>query len=770
MRLPCPPDIRKLDGEAAVFLDNKAFKLLTSNTDLLRGSTLRAHNSRFNVWKWNSNNTLTNELTLKKNLKGFEGATPLDLKVQRTMTAIGNENRNYEKAFHDFAGVPKAGVARSLVGRVQEFAGKIDRKTFEDRVRWGLSNGNVDRLGDVNVNKAISIQRRILDRGNKRLKEVGLLDDIPDSVAFAKTYFPRRYSRAAIIEGRTNDAGETIEQLFTRKFQEQHPDMNAAAVKDSVDNAIAKITGMDDEHLVLNAATDHVMNHGSLKGFLKERQIQIDDSELFPWMSEDVLGTVSNFGMQAEALAAMKEQFEIMGRQVVRPIEKVSDITKLLREELAQLSDEAATRLEGDALKKELSNLQQEFVNAQEELIAQWRLATGQYGSSKSPHLRALKKYNAMTMLGGVTLASIPDVAMLIFKNGFGKVANDFIGRFGTAWKETKKSREQILLLDGVIDKHMDEVIRQQTDPSFIAGASTKTVWGKKFNQAASIFTSLTGISFLNRTVASIGADIQVNALADAFIKNKAGKGIAFTKDQVAQWARIGIGKDQYKIIRRNLKHVQQTDGRTFHNIELWDDEAQKLVGDAILRDQTVLRPTAGDLPLWAMKNEIGGVIFQFKSFLSAAHNRILVAGAQRAAIKGPAGALTSKEMQGMAALIGMGAMSYMIREELAGRGDDTDFSVDNLIVEGILRSGVGGLLADPLALVLPGERSGRFAALGAMGLFGGPSLAQGARAVEVLNGALDGELKEGELKKAARLAPYNNLFYIQGFFNALGD
>jgi len=779
VKIPCGPDIKKLDDEAAVFLDNKAFKVLSSNSDILRGSSLRAHQSDWKVWKWNSNNTLSHEFTLKKNVKGIAGGTPLDLKVQRVMTMMGQDNREYEEVFHEWAGVGKSALGKfgtRTKGRVQELVGKIDRGEFEERVRWGMSNGWRDRLDDPLVNKAIQVQKRIIDRGTKRLREVGILDKGITGPQFADTWFARRYNKVAIKSGVLNDEGQTFAEKMTESFRDNHPEMLESEIKKKVDESIARIMHMDDEHLELDSLTNHFMSHGESKSFLKERVIPIDDSDLHPWLSKDVQGTASNFGMQAEALAAMKEQFESMSRELVRPIEKVSDITKMLREEfedkLAALKEKLGKKAHigpnAPELDKEVAKLTQSFKNAEDEIIAQWRLATGQYGDADSPHFRALRKYNAMTMLGGVALASIPDIAMLIFKNGMGRVGRELFRSMGSTWKEAKLSRKQMQQLAGVIDMHMDEVVRYQTDPTFRAGGLPDNTWQRKLNQLSSLFTSATGINVINRNVATIGADIQATVITEAFINLKGGK--ALSKDLSSELARVGIGKEQYKIIERNLKHVKTKNGEVFHNIDLWDSEAQELMGDAVLRNQTVLRPTAGDLPRWAMGNNFGKIIFQFKSFLSTAHNRILIAGAQRAAMKGPAGSLGSKEVQGMFALVGMGAMSYMIREELAGRGDDLDLSLDNLITEGILRSGVGGLLADPLALVLPGERNGRYAALGAMGMFGGPSLAQGARAVEVLNGALDGELSEGELRKAARLAPYNNLYYIQGLFNALGD
>jgi hypothetical protein len=101
--------------------------------------------------------------------------------------------------------------------------------------------------------------------------------------------------------------------------------------------------------------------------------------------------------------------------------------------------------------------------------------------------------------------------------------------------------------------------------------------------------------------------------------------------------------------------------------------------------------------------------------------------------------------------LVSMGAMVYMLKMKLAGR--EVDYSVDNLLREGIARSGVGGLMYEASSL-FPGVRaSSRFAGVNAQGFIGGASLTQAADAEKML-----------------RFVPFNNLFYLRAIFNATGD
>jgi hypothetical protein len=234
-----------------------------------------------------------------------------------------------------------------------------------------------------------------------------------------------------------------------------------------------------------------------------------------------------------------------------------------------------------------------------------------------------------------------------------------------------------------------------------------------------------------------------------------------------ARWARNGIGEAQYHILKRNLKYVDEVDGATHVNFRNWDTEAQELLSNSILRDQTVLQPGRGDIPNLFQGDDVMRSLFQFKSFMATAHNRIFLAGAQRARLQGAKG-LVGNEAQGIMGLVSMGAMVYMLKTKLAGK--EVNYSVDNLLREGIARSGVGGLMYEASSL-FPGVRaSSRFAGVNAQGFIGGASLTQAARLVELSHGVADGDISTKDAEKMLRFVPFNNLFYLRAIFNATGD
>jgi hypothetical protein len=662
------------------------------------------------------------------------------------------------KLYADFTGVKSDAYLRdqrAWLASKRNKAPSIDQ--FMDRVAKAMRRGDIDELGDVSVNTAAKKLRSQIDKSFNDLKKLDLLpEDL--NVKFAKSWLARKYNRTAINRGLTNAAGETFFERIHRHMRDENPGLSAGETKALATKTYDNILGLGDEQIEANALAGHVLNGGKGKSFLKERVLTLEDTELEPWLDSDALGITFGFVNQAQALVATTRKFEEMSSQLGKPITSVADINKLLRDEMKELIEKADTP---DAKFK----LAQQGEQAQKEIIQQWDMVNGRFGTNNYHGLQKLRKLNAMMMLGGIALSSIPDIFMTVFKNGMPSVWKNGIVKTLKNFNKAKLARQDMQNLSGVIETHMNGILRAQTDPSFTAKGISNTPWDRSIDVLSDFFTSVTGINPWNRMVSSVGAELHATALVDDMLALRStGK---LSDASKARWARNGIGEKQYHIINRNLKHVDNIDGVNFINIRNWDVEAQELVSNSILRDQTVLIPKRGDIPQVFQEGDIGRTLFQFKSFSAAAHNKILMAGTQRAMLQGNAG-LLGNEVQGIVGLISMGAFVYVIKEKIAGR--EPDLSVDRLIVEGFARSGVGGLITDPAMLFLPNARSTRFAGQNAMGLIGGPSLAQAARIVELSNGVFDGDIDDKDLQKAVKFIPFNNLFYLRGLLQATGD
>jgi len=110
-------------------------------------------------------------------------------------------------------------------------------------------------------------------------------------------------------------------------------------------------------------------------------------------------------------------------------------------------------------------------------------------------------------------------------------------------------------------------------------------------------------------------------------------------------------------------KHAEKVDGIWVANTEKWSSQrAVDAYRNALAKEvsRTIIRPSQGDVPLF-WKTPAGQALFQFRSFLLSAHQRIMLAGLQ----EGPARFLSG--LVGMTT-IGM-AVSYL---KALGNGKDS--------------------------------------------------------------------------------------------------
>ena len=161
-------------------------------------------------------------------------------------------------------------------------------------------------------------------------------------------------------------------------------------------------------------------------------------------------------------------------------------------------------------------------------------------------------------------------------------------------------------------------------------------------------------------------------------------------------------------------------DGTVINNLEQWVDlDVKDIFGKHLLREvnSTIITPGLGDVPLFAQKSELGKTMFQFKSFSAAATNRVLLSGIQRTR-QGDLNAAI-----GLIMLVHMGALTGLVKMTIAGREiTDDDLAYQKLLLDGIGRSGVSGLMGDMAIGLNPWTKTSRFAGAQGMGVLLGPT------------------------------------------------
>jgi len=202
-----------------------------------------------------------------------------------------------------------------------------------------------------------------------------------------------------------------------------------------------------------------------------------------------------------------------------------------------------------------------------------------------------------------------------------------------------------------------------------------------------------------------------------------------------------------------------------------WDSAELEEIWGAALRkesDRVIVMP-GQEKPLF-MSTEMGKTIFQFRSFMFSATQRMLIAGMQ---------GQESNFLGGALMLTSMGMMAYTFKQWDAGREISDDPKV--LITEGIDRSGMLGMLMEInntvekisnnnyglrplLGVKTPGSR---FASRNQTEALLGPTFGSFATTtLKVLSaGSQDREWKENDTRALRRLLPYQNLMlWRQGF------
>ncbi len=272
-----------------------------------------------------------------------------------------------------------------------------------------------------------------------------------------------------------------------------------------------------------------------------------------------------------------------------------------------------------------------------------------------------------------------------------------------------------------------------------------------------------------------MGLSSRYSSLSAGNAQNIIDAGGTLSKSEMRKMAQVGINEDVLRRIGEQFgKHGEDMDGLLTGHSHLWDDRfAREIFQSAVLKDvdSVIVTPGVGDTPLFFSK-EGWKMITQFKTFIFAQHNRVLVSGIQQGDAAFYLGALGT---------IALGSMVYMMKQKLSGR--DIDYSWNNLVKEGIDRGGMLGWLSEPLNTVenISGGRFGlgamfgappvsRFQSRNAIGALLGPTFDLGGDAATVANGVLNGEFDSQQTHAVRKMLPFQNLWAISPLLNKVEE
>ena len=376
---------------------------------------------------------------------------------------------------------------------------------------------------------------------------------------------------------------------------------------------------------------------------------------------------------------------------------------------------------------------------------------------------KASRDLNYMRLMGGVVASSIPDLARIVMSNGLAKAFGN-ADKFAYAMEKYKPFLDEIQSYGIAIDSLING------RGSLIADIQDVTRGGTKLERALSTgarkFSNINLMNQWTTSVKFVQALTMQTRIADDLVAGKIPK----------ELSRLGINDEQAKVIAGLIKkHGQKQDGNWMANRHLWDDpQSEELWAGALRQETNRVIVTPGQEKPIIMSTQAGQTLFQFKSFIMSAQNRILFAGLQKQ---------DEYLYQGLVTMVGLGMMTYIFKQWNAGR--EVNYDIENLIIEGIDRSGALGILMEMNNTVekLSGNNLGiraladittvssRKAGQTVIDSLVGPTFGTAGNLAKVLSGLTgEGELTASDKKAFSRLIPTQNVFYLRRGYDKLNE
>jgi hypothetical protein len=619
---------------------------------------------------------------------------------------------------------------------------------------------------DPDVLKAADLLGSEINTVTKKLQEIGIFSE-ELKVTTADSYLSRKYNVPHI----TSSIGERdFKALLTRNFARDSG--LAPTNKKIVDDVVATINnikGLGDDGLQVSS----LMKPPSTgTNFTKARVLDISDADLEPFLINSGTALTQDYVKQANSLIRLQEVMEREG------FKDVAGWKTDIRNEYLAIIENKDVVVRGNLLKKKfgvgkevekLTNEKLDKMMDQDLKDADTMVAsvTGQLGrNSGNPTLdKALghvRKFNVLTQLGGVAISSIPDMAMPIYVHGPMRYLQDGISPMLRSIKASKASKDE--LSDFAIGNELiqNEITRVMTDASF-SGLKNDDPLSKFMSFSMDMFGKVSLMTYWNRLHKRMAGQMSSARTFRALKKYSKGKGI--NDEEATRLAMLGIGEDSYAALWGQFeKYGVEAKGSFIADYANWDNNLRELMGTGILKEvnATILTPGRADIPFIVQKSSLMQTAFQYKPFIAAATNKILLSGLQRRDKNALMGAVT---------VVTLGGLSWATKEAIKGKDvtDEFDSSWDLLkrfVTEGIGRSGIGGQMLDMFFALNPFGIEARYRGANGRTYGLGPSLETSKNVISVAGEITtapfdDKETTEAEIKARKRLVPGQNLFWL---------
>lgn len=697
---------------------------------------------------------------------------------------INNVQVESDNLFLKSLGIDASASGRSIKGTIK---GKTQQdlpyKTiseFYEEVGDTINSGIPHKVKEVNE-AAKLIQEKLLVKWGGELKTRGILDEGVD-VSSDSNFLSRVWVKDKIVADLPNFRNmmaRNLRKQSTKDIRKLADDLadeaenlsgskrraiaTRLAKKEALDDSdfleIADeltdtLTGLGDESIQLQAASGLAVT-GKKARFTKERMLRfLPYEDIKPYINRNAMDGASAYAYQSSLISRYQDGLNNIG------VDNLEELLQIIKDE-HKIRLNAATTAKGRAkIQKQLEADLEHATVASQILLGTW---TKSLGKKFDTGLELLKQYQVMRLMGGVTLASIPDLGMFPFRFGGAETMINGIRPMLKSLKNSKAAKDD--LQDFVIANQLSgaDILRAQMSGEFRAGrplSKTEKV-SEGFSRG---FSKVNLMAYWNQHVNRMAAHMSAAKIIRLLRTDKAGK--ALKQDEIELLATAGI--DMRLRDRILSQPFEEVDGSIISHHKHWKDaEAKQNFAQAIrqLSNNAPLQPGKGDLPPIFTQNKLAQALVQFKSFVAAVSNRIVVPAIERA---------DQNVLMGAVVMMALANISGYTRTELVN-GQKYDTGLTNLLVQGGQRSGLVPLLADGVFTAAgamgigPGGKGARFGDRSVTGFIGGPSLHLPQDLLSMIARTSQKGLDATAIRQMTSFLPYQNVFYLRMLLERTG-
>lgn len=736
---------------------------------------------------------VSNPLQTQKGKEGIAPSIPVEYEIEKWQRPLGQAKDKTTELFVKHRTGTEGGRVKQLgittwdtIGRgTTRPDGKLTMKEFLEEVGVALESGDAHPIPEVAEAAKFWREKhstQILERGieaklwpeelrnmppKNAQSHLMVMYNVPKIMAEEKAFqqviykhfMDERNLAIRQLEKLQNDFDQLDDAAKTGKLADEIEELKYRAafldeeLYDIAGETVGRIKGLPDGRLPYSITDDvpgRVNPKSAKSGVFKARSLTIPVELTRPWRITNVFDVMDTYTRRAVPDIELTLRFGDM------------DLTRVKQ----NIVDDYAKLKQGVKDGKEMTKLNRRMEDDIRDIAAMRDRLRNVYGLPQdptSPFVRAshvMRAANLLTKMGDVVRSSLSDIGRPIMTQGLTNVMKYGLLPLMRDFKGTFKNMKDAGLVGAVMEMSNNTRMSRAADiGDMYAG---RTALERTVKAGTDTFGLVSGMSLWNQTVKEWTCMIARSRILETSVKWKKGK--ISTKDK----ARLAESFIDEKLAMKIADMAEEVDGVwLFKDSAPEDPEVARAISAALWREanSTIVTPGAGQLPLW-VSTETGRFFWQFRSFMLAAHQSVLLSGLQRK---------DRATMWGAMASVAVGTAVYALKTTAAGR--EVSDNPATWIAEGVDRSGIMSLFFEVnntlekvsgnevgIRPMLGAAPASRFASRGKLESLAGPNVGMLSDLLSTADDVISGDVSGATVHRMRRtVIPYQNYFLFRG-------